>query len=544
MPSGQRTSHVSSRPSSSKTGDLKRPSITTTRRSSQPMLAGEDVYEIDTPPEPVTSKIERAAKRPGAFDPLEPSPKQSKRPAPSTRKQPLRGAKQSRPEAAKEPRVEIPALTKARVDTNGRVDVPTSDPRAEIDLQPDHAQNKDQMSSVAPENSRSPDDQDAEPQASSASQLENYRVPSTTLDKAQLSAVDEGDGLFTFPTRAEQPPAEVLERDTAAAAEHFSDGHDVEVEQEDTEVDMDPTDDSLIPKELLNARQLARTINRAANEIELARDCWDLHVLKDYISLRKILDRLKSEEDYSEVDRVIGMTSLITKRAVGVFQTPGWNREAGLRHVYARVLPTLVRMLYISLNYHLFATGTMDTLSKDQLKASRKIAKAIIDIYGKVEDNPRKPSLGFNYLRDVKSMIARIKKVCKELEKQEVDIALSQIRERNSQRHTTRRQEETLESDERRNLDEWKQTWYALHVQRRGVEFEGRIFWSDERDEHLRLIPLADVYLATTNLPLNLIDYPEWDLVTQITPLMEGLEEALKTTSGMTILCHYTPAPN
>lgn len=269
-------------------------------------------------------------------------------------------------------------------------------------------------------------------------------------------------------------------------------------------------EDVFVPEELNEALENSHLIHEQAESFRQRFD--GIRILKSYNSLKKNVLQWKAAENYSETDQLIQLSRKITQEAKTIFQKSVWDQQIGLGYIYKRVLPTLVRMLCISLVYYLSEVGTVKRLPYEPLQASRSIVSAILHI----SNQARIAKTPYSRPRHATSMVARIKEVKKVFDKRLTALELAKSTAESFQKQQTQRlRQEAVdrENEDDLKLKEWRQRWNVLHDQRLGAAMEGRAFLSHEQGRHLRQIPLANPYVAR----------PHWD-ETQSFYLVEGLQ--------------------
>lgn len=359
-------------------------------------------------------------------------------------------------------------------------------------------------------------DHPADPVASSMVHLKDVQSP--VFEEAQRSTQGD-DALFelcTQPTRDVQSLPEMIQADTARIQELSEtypedDSVDDFAGLENCKGEKNRCQDIFMPKELDEALKLARWIHK---EFQSVRQRFDgIRILKSYHDLKKRVMQWGDAQNYSETGHLVQLSHDITEEAKTIFQKPVWDQKIGLDYIYKRILPTLVRTLYITLVFYLSEVETMKKLPYEPLNESRSVARAILHIFDQAKDAETR------YVRskDVISMVARIREVLSildrrlkahELVKSGADYAERQQTQRLRQEAADR------ENDDELKLKEWRQRWIVLHDQRLGAAMEGRTFLSDEQVHHLRQIPLDNLHDATHY----------WD-DTDAFYLVEGLEK-------------------
>ncbi|CAD0115238.1 unnamed protein product [Aureobasidium uvarum] len=255
--------------------------------------------------------------------------------------------------------------------------------------------------------------------ASSAAPADSVASPIAVND-VQPKSVEEGQrassedsALFvspTPPTRNTRSQAEVLARDVQRVQElnekygPRDEPEDYTAEIDDFETEVNGFKNISMPEELKEALKMAHFIHEDAKEIRQGFD--DIHILRSYGRLKRTIVQWKEAQNYSETGHLVQSSNEITEEARAIFQKPVWDQRKGLNYIHKRVLPTLVRMLYVTLAYHLAKVQTLNKLPYGPRKESESIVDAIIHICHEAR------SAGTRYIRtqDTVSMIARIKK--------------------------------------------------------------------------------------------------------------------------------------
>lgn len=347
-------------------------------------------------------------------------------------------------------------------------------------------------------------------------------------EKAQRSTWEDNP-LFepcTQSTRDARSGAEILSADLAKVQE-LNDRYGPEDDPENDLAEGDSGDDCtlaencedeennsgniFVPEELSAAVKKAHCIR--VNTKSVWQEFDGIRILKSYSSLKRSIWQWRAAENYSETSQLIQLSQKITQEAKAILQKSAWNQQVGLEYIHKHVLPTLVRMLYITLVYYLSEVGTMEKLPYEPLKESRSIVGAILHISNRAKD----AKTSYPRPQDAISMVARIKKAKKIFDKCLTALETAKSAAESAQRQQTQRlRQEAVNrenEDEDIKLKEWRQRWVVLHDQRLGAAMEGRIFLSDEQGRHLRQIPLDEAVVVSSY----------WD-ETQSFYLVEGLQ--------------------
>lgn len=319
----------------------------------------------------------------------------------------------------------------------------------------------------------------------------------------------------TQPTRDARSQTEALAADTVRVHRLHEkypedDSEDEFAGRENCGGETNSREDVFVPEELKEALKISHFIHEQAESFRQRFD--GIRILKSYNSLKKNVLQWKAAENYSETDQLIQLSQKITEEAKTIFQKSVWDQQIGLGYIYNRVLPTLVRMLCISLVYYLSEVGTVKRLPYEPLQALRSIVRAILHISNQAKD----AKTPYARPRHAISMVARIKEVKKVFDKRLTALELAKSTAESIQRQQTQRlRQEAVdrENKDELKLKEWRRRWIVLHDQRLGAAMEGRTFLSHEQGRHLRQIPLANPYVAR----------PHWD-GTQSFYLVEGLQ--------------------
>ncbi|KEQ74568.1 hypothetical protein M436DRAFT_62945 [Aureobasidium namibiae CBS 147.97] len=353
--------------------------------------------------------------------------------------------------------------------------------------------------------------------------------PSNEANDVQSIVVEQGpeppredSALFasnTPPARDARAQAELRSQDIRRAHELYdTDGLRLMSESpiaqtEDFRYEADSSKDVLMPEQLNRALENAHDIHRDAEDESLCKEFDGVRILKDYDSLKSIIGQWRTAQDYGQTDELIQLSNHITKEAKAILTKPGWDRRKGLSYIHTRVLPTLVRTLYISLAYYLAEVNTMKRMSYEQLNASKSVVKAIVHLVNRVKY--ARPT--YHRSQDVISMVARIKETAEIFDRllrayrQQKAVADSaQWQQTQELRQEVCDREEAFELE----LREWRQRWRVLHDQRLGAEMEGRTLLNREQGHHLRHIPLDNPHV----LP------PYWDAEAHVAFLVDGLQ--------------------
>jgi hypothetical protein len=369
-------------------------------------------------------------------------------------------------------------------------------------------------------------DQDQD-QTGSAGPAYLVALPSGEANDMQSPAVEE-DRKFPREDSALFKPHSPPRPDARAQAEAVS--HDAQILQEQCDNDdsrdasedntsqtedlgdeIDSSEDVHIPEQLTSALKSAHIVHKEAENLRQEFD--GICILKSYQSLRKTIVRWRTAQDHSHTDELIKHSNRITKEAKAILTKSAWDQRKGLEYIYKRLLPTLVRTLYISLAYYLTEVKTMKRMSYEQLNESRSIVRAIIYLSSEAKD------AGTKYTRpqDVVSIVARMREMTDILDRVMRVHKLKRSQTESVQRQRTLRlRQEAIAREERDELElkEWRQRWRVLHDQRLGAELEGRTFLS-RNNHHLRQISLDNPYVTP----------PYWDADTHVYCLVKGLQE-------------------
>jgi len=356
----------------------------------------------------------------------------------------------------------------------------------------------------------------ADPVASSTVHLKD--VQPSVIEEGQIST-NEDDALpelCTQPTKDARSLPEMVQAETARIQElnelyPEDDSVDDFAGPENCTGEKNRRPDIFMPKELDEALKLSRRIHK---EFQSVRQNFDgIRILKNYDNLKKRVAQWKAAQNYSETGHLIQLSQEITEEAKTIFQKPVWDQRIGLDYIYKRVLPTLVRTLYITLVCYLSEVGTVKKLPYEPLNESRSVVRAILHIF----DQAKGAETRYIRSRDVISMVARIREVLSILDRRLKALELAKSRADHAERQQTQRLRQEAadrENDDELKLKEWKQRWVVLHDQRLGAAMEDRTFLSDEQGHHLRQIPLDNLHDATRY----------WD-DTDAFYLVEGLEK-------------------
>lgn len=284
----------------------------------------------------------------------------------------------------------------------------------------------------------------------------------------------------------------------------------------------------LMPEQLRKALRNAHVIHENAEDEKLRKEFDGIRILKDYDSLKKIIGQWTTAYDYGQTDELIQLSNHITKEAKAILAKSGWDRRKGLEYIHARVLPTLVRTLFISLAYYLADVNTMKRMSYEQLNASKNVVKTIIHLVNRVKYARPK----YHRSQKVVSMVARIKETAEILDrllrehKQAIAVAGSAQRQQ-----TQILKQEAFDREEavELKLRDWRQRWRVLHDQRLGAELEGHTLLDREQGYHLRYVPLDNPYVPP----------PRWDAETEVYYLVEGLQDFAGMLCSLFVLLFY-----
>jgi hypothetical protein len=364
-----------------------------------------------------------------------------------------------------------------------------------------------------------PDYTDSAQEASSAasSPVEVNGVQPNVIEDSREPA-QEDSTLFEPPGKDTRSHVETRAQDAQRAHELFNNGdaqdetEDTTAEAEDHRDEANRPEDVHMPKQLDKALIHARKIHKGAGHLRQEFD--GIRILGSYDSLKGTIKRWRTAQDYGQSDELITLSHHITQEAKSILTKSEWDQHDGLKYIYNRILPTLVRTLYVSLAYYLAEVKTMKRMSYEQIKASESLVKAIIYLANRAKDDETE----YPRTRPVISMIARVKETTDIF-----DRLLRAHREAKAMAHSVQRQqtqrlrqeavdrEETVEL----KLKEWRQRWRVLHDQRLGAEMEGQTFLNRERAHHLRHLSLDNPYV-----PL-----PHWDAEMHVYHLAEGLQD-------------------
>jgi hypothetical protein len=338
---------------------------------------------------------------------------------------------------------------------------------------------------------------------------------------------------YTSPTRDARSQAELLTQDVQQVHEQYNtdnlgdESEDDAPHTEDLEDEINDWKEVLMPKQLVRALEDAHRIHRNAENIWQEFD--GIRILKRYDNLKKTVSRWRAAGDYSQTDELIKLSNRITREARTILTKPAWDRHKGLQYIYKRVLPTLVRTLYISLAYYLTEVKTIKRMTHAQPIESRSVAGAIVDLAIQAREAGSKKH---TCPRDVVSMVARIKELRDVVDRYLRDHQQAESRAESVQRQQTQRlRQEAVDREDRNEgkLREWRQRWRVLHDQRLGAELEGRTFLS-RNDNHLRQFSLDNPYVAS----------PYWDPDTHVYYLAEGLQEFAGTLALFSFSCYLS----
>ncbi|KAG9687382.1 hypothetical protein KCU95_g14536, partial [Aureobasidium melanogenum] len=333
----------------------------------------------------------------------------------------------------------------------------------------------------------------------------------TPVVEESLRSTWEDSGLFepcTQPARDTRSQAEILEADAERIQGLYetyleNDSEDDFARSENVIDEKNSREDIFVPKELDAALEFAHFIHEEADSVR--QRFGGIDISKSYNTLKKSVLRWKAAQNYGETERLIQLSQKTRKEAKAIFQMSEWDQQVGLDYIYKRVLPTLVRMLYVTLVYYLSKVRTTEKLSYEPLKESRSVVAAILHIFDHAKKNAK---TRYTRPQDVISMIARIKEVIKVFNRRFKDLKVAKSTAEAVQGKVDRRDEDELK------LKEWRHRWTVLHDQRLGAAMEGRTLLSSEQSRHLRQIPLDNPYVAARY----------WD-DTDSFYLVEGLEK-------------------
>lgn len=351
--------------------------------------------------------------------------------------------------------------------------------------------------------------------------------------KQDPKSPQENSALFdsyTPPTRDAQAQAELRSQDTRRAHELY-DADDLRHEPEnaiaqtaDLTDEVNSSRDVFMPGQLNKALEDAHTIHNSAEIEKLCEEFDGIRILKDYDSLKAIIGQWRTAQNYGQTDELIQLSNHITKEAKAILTKSGWDRRKGLEYIHTRVLPTLVRTLYISLAYYLAEVNTMKRMSYEQLNASKNVVKTIIHLVDRV--NCARPK--HHRSQNVVSMVDMTQETAEILDrllrerKQAIAVAGSAQRQQTQKlRQEAFDREEAIEL----KLRDWRQRWRVLHDQRLGAELEGRTLLDRAQGYHLRHIPLDNPYVPPSY----------WDPETHVPYLAKGLQDF----AGMLCSLHY-----
>jgi hypothetical protein len=367
-----------------------------------------------------------------------------------------------------------------------------------------------------------PDYTDSAQEASSAASppVEDNDVQPNVRDDDEGPA-QEDSALSVPDTQAREDTRSHVEtraQDAQRAQELFGtenpqDGtQDTAAQTEDHRDEANRSGDVLMPKQLEEALEHARDVHKGARHLD--QDFDGIRILKSYDSLKKTIKRWRIAQDHGQSDELITLSHHITKEAKSILTKSGWDQHDGLKYIYNRVLPTLVRTLYVSLAYYLAEVKTMKRMSYEQLKASESLVRAIVYLANRAKDAKTE----YPRTRPVISMIARVKKTTDIFDRLLRAHRQAKAMAQSVQRQQTQRlrqeavnREETVEL----KLKEWRQRWRVLHDQRLGAEMEGQTFLNREQGYHLRHVPLDNPHVPP----------PHWDAEMHVYYLAEGLQE-------------------
>lgn len=333
----------------------------------------------------------------------------------------------------------------------------------------------------------------------------------TPVVEESLRSTWEDSGLFepcTQPARDTRSQAEILEADAERIQGLYEtyledDSEDDFAGSENVNDEKNSRRDVFVPEELDAALTNAHSIHEEADSVR--QSFGGIDISKSYNTLKKSVLRWKAAQNHSETQRLIQLSQKTRKEAKAIFQMSEWDQQVGLDYIYKRVLPTLVRMLYVTLVYYLSKVRTTERLSYEPLKESRSVVAAILHIFDHAKKNAK---TRYTRPQDVISMIARIKEVIKVFNRRFKDLKVAKSTAEAVQGQVDRRDEDELK------LKEWRHRWTVLHDQRLGAAMEGRTLLSGEQSRHLRQIPLDNPYVAARY----------WD-DTDSFYLVEGLEK-------------------
>ncbi|KAI4731395.1 hypothetical protein E4T49_01021 [Aureobasidium sp. EXF-10728] len=362
------------------------------------------------------------------------------------------------------------------------------------------------------------------PADSAASPMVVNDLQSPAVEEDQKSSHE--DSMLFKPysqsTRDAQSQADVLAHDLERVHElheHCGPGDDSEdytAEIHGFKDEANSSEDIFMPVELHEALEKAQSIHE--NAAEIRKEFNGISILKSYGRLKRTVVQWKAAQNHSETGHLVKLSNEITKEAKSILEKSAWNLQKGLDYIYKRVLPTLVRMLYVCMTYYLSEIRTMKKLPYEPLKESSRVVNAILHIYDEALD------AGTRYRRplDVISMIARIKVVSKILIRHRSKLDLAQrLQTQRSRREAIDREELVAqeavdrEEEDELKLREWKHRWNVLHDQRLGAAMEGRVFFSPGQNRHLRQTPLESPDVPPTH----------WDPDMHVCYLAVGLQD-------------------
>lgn len=328
----------------------------------------------------------------------------------------------------------------------------------------------------------------------------------------------EDSALFEPPGKDTRSHVETRAQDAQRAHELFN-NDDAQDETEDTTAQTEDYRDEAnrsgnvsMPKQLDKALEHARDIHEGAQH--LCQDFDGIHILRSYDSLKRTIQRWRIAQDYGQSDELITLSHHITKEAKSILKKSGWDQHDGLKYIYNRLLPTLVRTLYVSLAYYLAEVNTMKRMSYERLKESESLVRAIIYLANRAKD----AETDYPRTRPVISMIARVKETTDVFDRFLRAHRHPKAMAESVQRQQTQRSRQEAVDREEVNwlrLKEWRQRWRVLHDQRLGAEMEGRTFLNREQGHHLRHIPLDNPHVPP----------PHWDAEMHVYYLAEGLQD-------------------
>lgn len=339
----------------------------------------------------------------------------------------------------------------------------------------------------------------------------NVKDVQTPVAEESQRSTREDSGLFepcTQPTRDTRSQAGILEADAERIQGLYetyleNDSEDDFARSENVIDEKNSREDIFVPKELDAALEFAHFIHEEADSVR--QRFGGIDISKSYNTLKKSVLRWKAAQNYGETERLIQLSQKTRKEAKAILQKSEWDQQVGLDYIYKRVLPTLVRMLYVTLVYYLSDVRKMERLSYEPVEESRSVVAAILYIFNQAKKDAK---TRYTRSRDVISMIARIKEVIKVFNRRFKDLKVAKSTAEAVQGQVDRRDEDELK------LKEWRHRWTVLHDQRLGAAMEGRTLLSGEQSRHLRQIPLDNPYVAARY----------WD-DTDSFYLVEGLEK-------------------